>query len=299
MWDMYLGEASLMTWRILLFLVLGVATFGATPSGDDGFVPAESKVVSLGSLAAAPGGVDSRCVARLAPSGRPIVLYQGRLVTLVEGTGDPLVGWTPPNDAEAILDFCWLDGQTLVLLREMCLDFIRGGKLVRGVILAGKGMRVARADAGHCYVFGGEGWLLKHDVLLYGMNGSVRNLLRAPLPVTAVTGDGSNTFVAVGSVVFLLTPGQKAKAVFHERVCIKDLAVAPPGGIFYLTEDGVGYMESPESGMVFLRRKVTSLDSRSGELVLVTKDREILLIKPVSGFSRAVREVLKFVEGKR
>jgi hypothetical protein len=299
MWDMYLGEASLMRWRILLFLVLGAATFGATPSDDDGFLPAESKLVSLGCLPAAPDGVDSRCVARLAASGRPIVLYQGQLVTLVERTEDPLVGWTPPNGAEPILDFCWLDGQTLVLMRETCLDFIRGGKLVRGVILASKGMRLARADAGHCYVFGGEGGLQKHDVLLYGMDGNVRNLLRAPRPVTAVSGDGSNTFVAVGSVVFLLKPGQKAKAVFYERVCIKDLAVAPPGGIFYLTEDGVGYIESPESGVVFLRRKVASLDSRSGELVLVTKDREILLIKPVSGFSRAVREVRKFLEGKR
>lgn len=282
--------------RILFVVTIGAATLTATAADEDGFLPAESKLVSLGCLPAAPEGGNSPCVARLAPSGRPILLYRGHLVALVERTEDPLVNWTPPKDAEPIRDFCWLDGQTQALLRETCLDFVRNGKCVRGVILPGKGMRLARADAGHCYLFGGEGRLNDHDVVLYGADGSVRNVFRASLPVTAVTGDGTNTFVAVGPVVFFLTPGQEPKPVFREREPITDLVLVAPAGIFYLTGDGVGCIDGPGSGLVFLRREVTSLDGRGDRLLLMTKDREILLIKPVSGFSRVVKDVRKFLK---
>lgn len=282
-----------MTLRILLPLILGATAAATTASDEDGFLPVESHLVSLARLPAALMGTGPACVVRLAPSGRAMMLYRGRLVALAEQPGDPLANWTPPIDTEPIRDFCWLDGQTLALLRETGLDFIRDGKPVRGVTLPARGLRLARADAAHCYLFGGESGLQKHEVLLFGVDGSVRNLFRAPQPVTAVAGDGNYTFAAVGPVVYLLTRGAEPKAVFRERADITDLAYAPPVGVFYLTKDGVGCMDGVASGLVFLQRETASLDSRSERLLLMTKDRKILLITPVSGFSRVIKDVRK------
>jgi hypothetical protein len=279
-----------MIWRILPLLILDAALI-ATASDSDGFLPAEAHLFSLAHLPSITKEAALPCAVRLAPSGRAMTLYGGRLVALAEQTEDTLFNWTPPPDAEPIQDFCWLDGHTLALLRETYIDFIRDGKLLRGVILPEKGMRMARADAGHCYLFGGSNRAEHHDVLLFGADGSIKNLFRAPDPITAVTGDGGNTFAAVGPVVFFFSRGSEPRPVFRERMTITDLAYAPPAGVFYLTGEGVGCMDSPGSGLMFLRRDITSLDGRGDRLLLLTKDREVLLIKPVSGFPRLIKDV--------
>ena len=286
-----------MTLRFLLPLIVGAAVRTAAAADPDGFLPAESRLVSLASLPAVPPGADRRCVVRLAPSGRAMVLYRGRLVTLPERPEAPLADWIPPAAAEPIRDFCWLDPQTVVLLRETGLDFINRGKLVRSVLLPGRGMRLARADAGHCYVYGGPSGHQNRDILLLGAEGGVRNLLRAPQPVTAVAGDGNRTFAAAGLVVYCLLPGEEPRAVFRERADITDLAYAPPAGVFYRTADGVGCMDRPASGLVFLRREIVSLDSRDERLLLLTPEREVLLITPVAGFPRVIQDVRTFAAG--
>jgi hypothetical protein len=282
--------------RILPLLILDAVALTAAASNSDGFLPADSRLISLASLPATAKEAAMPCAARLAPSGRAMMLYGGRLMTLGERTEDSLGDWAPPSDAEQARDFCWLDGRTLALLRETSLDFIRDGKFVRGVVLPDKGMRLRRADSGHCYVFGGTGRLGGREVLLFGADGSVRNLFRAPEPVTAVTGDGSGTFAAVGPVVYFLSRGAEPRAVFRERAVIADLTYAPPAGVFYVTAEGAGCMAGPGAGLVFLHREITSLDSRGSRLLLMTKDREILLITPIAGFSRVVTDVRKLLE---
>jgi uncharacterized protein (DUF169 family) len=75
---------------------------------------------------------------------------------------------------------------------------------------------------------------------------------------------------------------------------ITDLAYAAPVGVFYLTEDGVGCMIEPASGLIFLRREITSLDCRGERLLLLTRDREILLVNPISALPHVITEVSKF-----
>ncbi len=292
-------QSRLRTPRRLLAVILGVAALAAAAADGDGFLPADARLLPLTILPPVPEGAPARLVVRLAASGRPLVLYRGRLVALAERPAEAMADWNPPVDAEAIRDFCWLDDHTLALLRETALDFIRDGKLVRGVKLPGRGLRLARADATHCYLFGGAREPRNRDLLLFGIDGSVRNLFRAPQAVTAVAGDGRHTFAATGSVVYFLAPGTEPHPVFRERKPIVDLAYAPPVGVFYLTGDGVGCMDAPGSGLIFLRRGITSLDSRNGRLLLLTSDREILLITPVGGFPRAIKNVRRFADDER
>jgi hypothetical protein len=285
--------------RRLLAVILGLAALVAVADDGDGFLPADARLLPLTVLPSAPEGAPARLVVRLAASGRPLVLYRGRLVTLAERPAEAMADWSPPVDAEALRDFCWLDDRTLVLLRETALDFIRDGRLVRGVKLPGRGLQLARADATHCYLFGGARAPRNRDLLLFGLDGSVRNLFRASQAVTAVAGDGRHTFAATGSVVYFLAPGAAPRPVFRERKPIVGLAYAPPVGVFYLTGDGVGCMDAPGSGLIFLRREITSLDCRNGRLILLTGDREVILIAPVGGFPRAIQSVRRFADEAR
>jgi hypothetical protein len=193
--------------RVLLFLALcAFSVQAATGPANDGIVPSNSKVLTLARLPESTNDQPSGSVVRLTPSGRPVVLHCGRLVALSEQTNQPPAGWQPPVKTGGTLrDFCWLDSRTLALLQETQLEFIRDGICITNFTLPCKKMRMARADASHCYLFGGENVGKHNDVLRLGVGGTVTNLFRAPQPVTAVAGDSRSTFVAVGDTVFFLT----------------------------------------------------------------------------------------------
>lgn len=284
----------------ITLLLLGAALPGAAApaDGSDGIVPEGARVVTLACLPEVPRGAEANRTVRLTPSGVPMALYRGRLFVLNERPDSVLADWMPPPDPEPVRDFCWLDEHTLALLRTSALDFVRDGKVVRGVALPSRGMRLARADSGHCYVFGGVTDPLGREVLLVGADGTLRNLFRAPAAVTAVAGDGVNTFVAVGPMVYFMAPKQEPRAIFQERVPILELAHVPSIGVFYRTVGGVGCIENPASGAVFLQGGIESIDGRSGRLVLLTSDREVLLIAPLAGFPRVVQDVRQLAAKK-
>ncbi len=281
--------------RAIASLTFSAIALPAATADRDGFLPAEARLVTLATLPAAPAGAPMRTAARLSASGRPMVLLRGRLVTLAEQPGGAMADWTPPAEADPVRDFCWLDDKTLVLLRGNGLDFIRDGKPVRAVALPARGMRLARADATHCYLFGGQRSPQNRDVVLFGADGSLRNLFQAPAAVTAVAGDGGATFVAAGPVVYFVARGAKPRAIFRERTAITQLAYVPPVGVFYVTSDGVGCMEAPGSGAVFLRGDIASVDGRGSRLLLLTRDREVMLISPIAGFPRVIRDVRRAI----
>lgn len=257
----------------------------------DGFLPEGARVVELARLPEAPKGTEPACTVRLTPPGVPMALYRGRLFALTERAAAPRADWMPPPDSQPVRDFCWLDGHTVALLRSTALDFVRDGKVAKGIALPSRGMRLARADGEHCYVFGGEADPYGREVLLVGADGSVRNLFRALAPVTAVAGNGTNTFVAVGTAVYFLAPERNPVPVFRERSAIVELAQVPEVGVFYRTVDGVGCIENPESGALFYSGGIEAMDARGGRLLLLTKEREVLLIAPLAGLAGAVRDV--------
>jgi hypothetical protein len=284
----------------ITLLLLGAALPGvaAPAEGGDGIVPEGARVVTLACLPEVPRGAEANRTVRLTPAGVPMALYRGRLFTLPERPDATPADWAPPPDPEPLRDFCWLDEHTLALLRTSALDFVRDGQVVRGVALPSRGMRLARADSGHCYVFGGVTDPLGREVLLVGADGALRNLFRAPATVTAVAGDGANTFVAVGPMVYYMAPKQEPRAIFQEREPILELAHVPSVGVFYRTAGGVGCIENPVSGAVFLQGAVESIDGRSGRLVLLTPAREVLLIAPLAGFPRLVQDVRQLAAKK-
>ena len=49
---------------------------------------------------------------------------------------------------------------------------------------------------------------------------------------------------------------------------------------------------------MFLQQKFASLDSRANRLLILTAEREVLLIEPTTGFPQLVQAVQKFLKEK-
>ncbi len=265
--------------RILL-LACGL-TGGVAAAGPDGFLPAESRAVTLATLPDPPAGESPTRAVRLTARGVPTVLFREHLFMLSERPQAPVAHWTLPPGTEAVQDYCWLDDAgTLALLRETTVDFVRAGRTIRSVATPARGMRLVRADNRHCYLYGGEGESWARTVLLLDVDGGVRHLARLPDPITAVAGNGTNTFVASGPVVRFLGTGAEPRPVFAETTPIEELAYAPPVGVFYRTSAGIGCLHGPAAGSLFLRQPAHSLDARDGRLLVLTTDSEVLLLAP-------------------
>lgn len=279
---------------VVTILICSILLPALARESKDGVVPVDCEVLTLAKLPTPSSDAPYSGIVRLSPSGRPLVLSQNRITSLAENLGEQLFDWAPLADVGGgARGFCWLNNKTLVLLQETQLKILRDGVCTTNMILPFKNMRAVRADEDHFYLFGGENTGAQNDVLLLGVSGSITNLLHVPQPVTAVAGDGLNTFIAVGPAVFFLAGKDKPTPVFFASSAVKELALAPSNGVFYVTEAGLGYMTGPGSGMILLPQKIISMDCRNNRLLVLTADREVLLFSPVAGFSSLVDSAMK------
>ena len=246
----------------------------------DGVIPSGSTVMQLATLPAGGAGTSDADVVRLAPDGRPTVSANGHIVSLIEERGEPFFEWTPvQQDGGKLVDYCFLDTERIAVLQETRLKIVQNEGCVVNYTLPSRGGRLSRADGHHCYLFGGA----LESLLLVGADGSVSNLLQSS-GITAVAGDGRSTFAAVGDTVYFLDSVSKPSPVLMTRNPVVDLALGSSNSVFYVTSKGVGCMTRPGSAWVFWPQKVLSVDCRADRLLLLTANREVYLIDPVTGF---------------
>ena len=255
----------------------------------DGIVPSGSTVLQLAALPPAGAGTPDVGVVRLAPDGRPTVAANGHIVSLVEEQGEPFFDWAPVRqDGGRLVDYCFLDGETTVVLQESRLKIVGGGGRVVNYTLPSRGGRLSRADGRHGYWFGGA----MESLLLVGADGSVSNLLQSS-GITAVAGDGRCTFAAIGDTVYFLDSISGPTPVLMARRPVVDLALGPSNSLFYATDEGVGCMTKPGHAWIFLPQKVISFDYREDRLLLLTAGREVVLIDAASGFPSLIEKAVQ------
>jgi len=280
--------------RFLFFpAVLLVAPLMAADFQWNGVMPEECSVVSLGRLPAKPDGVPTTCLARLSPSGTPMLFHGGRLALPAIDPGERSGFWALPKETAPVRDFCLLNDRTLAVLRETRLDLVCTGVVVRSLALPDPSMRMEPAGVGQYYLFGGTGALWRADVFLGDFEGNLKKLFHAPHPVTAVTGNGRITLVAVGPVVLNLEEGREPQVVFKAEQDIVQLALAPPASVFYSTGHAVGCVTGVAQGYVVLRNEIASISSRGGNLLLMGNAGDLLLVRSVSAFSRVGTDLRK------
>jgi hypothetical protein len=104
-----------------------------------------------------------------------------------------------------------------------------------------------------------------------------KKLFTTPAAIAAVAGDGKTTFVAMERLVISLKKGSgKADPFFIHRQDITGLAYDPDAGLFYCTENGVGYAAAG-GNIEFLRVKKPEIAVSGGKLYVYLKESNALL----------------------
>lgn len=270
--------------NVLLLIYLASCVTCLRAELADGVIPSGSTVTQLATLPAGGAGTSDTDVVRLAPDGRPTVSANGHIVSLVEERGEPFFDWAPVRqDGGRLVDYCFLDTERIAVLQETRLKIVQDGGCVVNYTLPSRGGRLSRADGRHCYLFGGA----MESLLLIGADGSVSNLLQTS-GITAVAGDGRSTFAALGDTVYFLDAVSGPSPVLMTRKPVVDLALGSSNSVFYVTSEGLGCMTRPGSAWVFWPQKTLSIDCRADRLLLLTAEREVYLVDPVTGFPALV-----------
>jgi len=105
-------------------------------------------------------------------------------------------------------------------------------------------------------------------------NNEIHKLLSSTSPLRAI-GTGNSTIVAADSTVYLLE-NNTTFSLFKTTECILHLAFAPDG-IFYATENNVGYFD-PKINIIILEKPVRDMLSFGNELYLLLKDGSLYKI---------------------
>ena len=155
---------------------------------------------------------------------------------------------------------------------------------------AGKGMLyISGTGAGtgnsEVYTAGGENGTLKVEgkgkAFLY------TKIFSTEKRISALAGDGKDTFVAIGKLVIKTGAGKAEGFFVHPKSDITGLAYDPAAGLFYCTEKGVGYA-SKDGSLEFLRVSKPAIAVSGGKLYIYLQDDNGLLeisnIKEFSGF---------------
>ncbi len=147
-----------------------------------------------------------------------------------------------------------------------------------------EGMKLRPAGRGLLYLYGGESDAQRRNLYVYERKRGLIPLLRAPAPIHVVAGNGKFTFLAIGDSIYLFGLNKPLTPIYTAGEKIISLAMSPPSGLFYSTENQVGYVSGKLRGYTFLRGKGGELHVSGRNLYLFFRDEGVLKASPVSAF---------------
>ncbi len=146
------------------------------------------------------------------------------------------------------------------------------------------GARISPAGNAGVYLYGQTQF--GPNVFLYQPNGEMRHLFKAGGDVSALCGDGHDTYYAVGKDVYLLS-GSENLLLYSADATVTALALAPPYGLFYLTEyDTVGYIYGRGRAFTFLSWTPEVYNSNGCGLDIQVSGGELYVFFPSIGVMR-------------
>jgi hypothetical protein len=145
--------------------------------------------------------------------------------------------------------------------------------------------RLSKGGKGALYISGTgkesrkeEVYLVRPEPAVPGRNvklavRTIRKIYVSTEKVSAVAGDGEETVIATGRLVFKVRSGRDAlEPIFlHPREEITGLALSRDHGLFYTTPSGVGYV-GPNGKVEFIRAHNTSIRIAGGALYAFLKN---------------------------
>jgi len=165
-----------------------------------------------------------------------------------------------------------------------------------GVELPYPGMRMRAAWNNTVYFWGQKIKTSRYEVFLIQSDGEkpkIRNLISEPHPVTAVSGDGQKTYIAMGPTVVLLEGNKSPQGYFkHPDEDILELELYQGAGLFYATKSEVGFI-GRKQWFNFLKTPEPHIQLRNKKLyILVSNSLGVLRIEGADLFDGVERPVM-------
>jgi hypothetical protein len=194
-------------------------------------------------------------------------------------------------DTNRIDDFAWMRDGKLLLVTQGHLATISPKGVVPDMALPAPGMRVRPAGANTAYVFGGADPAINRDVYLFARNGKMTKLLSLPMPVSAVAGNGTTTYVATERTILRIAFNEPVRVIVETRDPVTSLVTGPNHAFFYATKSAVGYVDRDGRAVEFIRGNGGLLRRRGSMLFVLLTDGTLLRLGPIDQFDAALEPV--------
>lgn len=190
-------------------------------------------------------------------------------------------------------DFAWLENGQFVASSEDELGYLDSESLEFKPMLKFpvRPIRIHPGAGGLLYMVGENqrGGSEVYSVDLGEPKGRVVKLLSGAGKVSAVTGNGQWTYVAMGRRVFKLKGASVHPAFTHPSQDILSLAYSPKAGLFYATASAVGFVA--EQASEFMECPGASLRLRGDSLyIFMSRSLAVLRIQGLDGFNTLATE---------
>lgn len=155
--------------------------------------------------------------------------------------------------------------------------------------------RMAPADAKDVYVIGYNPRKKVSQLALLGPGrgtGLMRVLFESKAQISDAAGDGESTYFATGKAIWRLDASGAPRLLFvHPRAAIRRLVFVPGAGVFYATDEGVGFAGGTKSGYDFLRCASCQIAAAGDDLYVMLGPLSdgVLRIRGLAAFASAAR----------
>ncbi|MCW9033358.1 MAG: hypothetical protein OQJ97_03995 [Rhodospirillales bacterium] len=199
----------------------------------------------------------------------------------------------------SLSDYNWIKEGTLLGVKEAQLGIPSPSGLNLLFDLPDTYMEITPAGWNSFYLSGGRNNSQNHNAYLAKKGQELTHLVKTPDPITAISGDGENTFIAVGRSIFFLSPGKQPKLIYQLEFDVVSLVYTPPHGLFYASTENVGFVLKSGVGFTFLKATHARLMAHKKNLYIELPYKGILHVTPISSFEEMALKMVTDIKQKQ
>ncbi len=278
-------------------LLLAVCSAGTASRALEAVLPQPLETRFILRIDQLPDGIDIGGVRfNLDRQGRPHLAFGDVLISL--GHRDDLAHEIHRLPGGTAIDrLAWMRDGTLLVISGQELGVPTEDGLAVILALPSADMRIEPASSEAFYLYGGDSPAQRRSLYIHRRGGRLLHLLKAPTPIHAVAGDSDVTFLSIDKSIYLLVRGEPLRFVYEAEEAVTALALAPPWGLFYGTEQTFGYVTESGMGFAFLRGKGGEPKVHEDDLYLFITDEGVVRSTPVSSFEQLARVLVEGIRG--
>ena len=199
------------------------------------------------------------------------------------------------------IDFAWLDTGELAMCTDTALGYLSNKSLTRKdnalpmlqfkpvLSLPYKNFRLFPGKGNTLYLLGRNPRSRNYEIYVLQEKkgeGIIKKLLATEKKISAIAGDGEQTYIAAGRLIVKLIPEENdMESIFlHPKERITELDYSPKSGLFYTTESAIGFV-SDDNRFEFMKSPNTQIRVRDKSLyVLLGETCGVIRIDGINKF---------------